>query len=67
MSGVKVKAKTAMDCMGVSRSVGQEFEMSESDAIAHSIAGLVEVLDDKVKAKMAKETAKQAEGEKSAE
>ncbi len=56
-----------MDCMGVSRSVGQEFEMSESDAIAHSIAGLVDVLDDKVKAKMAKDAAKPAETDKPAE
>lgn len=44
MSVVKVRAKNAMECFGVARKMGEEFEMNQSDADAHVVAQLVEIV-----------------------
>ncbi len=46
-----VKAKTAMICFGQDRKPGEEFDMPESDAQAHKVAGLVEIVEVKAEVK----------------
>lgn len=41
---MRVKSKTSMQCFGVDRKPGEIFEMNKSDAEAHVVAGLVEIL-----------------------